>query len=93
VSVSWAPNGHVFAVTDRLGSDSATTFVRNAKTGRSLDVCATPQRELGTRWTSAHHRYCEQAGWTSRGELLIRLWGYGEGVAFDTRVTVPLSQD
>jgi len=93
VSVSWAPSGHVFVVTDRLSSDSATTIARNAETGRSVDVCAGPQRALGMQWSAAHHRYCEQAGWTRRGGLVLRLWGYGEGVSFDKRVTVPISRD
>jgi hypothetical protein len=93
VSVSWAPRSHVFVVTDRLGSDSATTFAQNAATGSSVDVCAGPQRDLGARWLGAHHRYCEQAGWTDRGRLLLRLWGYGEGVSFDTQVTVTLPKD
>lgn len=84
--VSWAPRGHVFAVTDRLGSDSATTFVRSAERPSSENVCAAPQRRLGIRWEGAHHRYCEQAGWTSRGKLVLRLWGYGDGVSFDERL-------
>jgi len=94
VSVSWAPSsGHVFVVTDRVGSDSATTFARNAETGTSVDVCAGPRRDLGARWLGAHHRYCEQAGWTGGGGLVLRLWGYGEGVSFDTQVTVTLPKD
>ena len=92
VSVSWAPSGHVFVVTDRLGS-STTTFARNAETGISVDVCAGPQRDLGARWLGAHHRYCEQAGWTSQGELVLRLRGYGEGVEFDTRVKVAMTKE
>ena len=90
VAVSWAPKDHVFAVTESLGSDGATTFVPSVKATRSVDVCAGPQRELGDRWSTVHHRYCEHVGWTNRGELLLRLWGYGEGDAFDTQVTVPI---
>jgi len=93
VSVSWAPSGHVFVVTERAGSDRATTFARNAETGTTVDVCAAPQRDLGARWLGTRHRYCEQAGWTGRGGLVLRLWGHGEDVSFDTQVTVTLPKD
>ena len=42
VTVSWAPKDHIFAVTERLGSDRATTLVQNVKTPKSVDVCAGP---------------------------------------------------
>jgi len=90
VSVSWALAQPILIVTDRSSSDGATTFAQNASTGRKWHVCADPQQRLGVQWSAAHHRYCEQAGWTKRGELRLRLWGYGEGVAFDTTATVPV---
>src|SRR5262245_36785957 len=89
-TVSWAPREYIFAVTERHGSDRATTVVLNVTTPRAVDVGAGPQRELGDRWTAAHHRYCEQMGWTERGELRLRLWGSGNGGAFDTQVIVPM---
>ena len=46
VTVRWAPKDYIFAVTGRLGSDRAATFVLSVKTPRSVDVCAGPQREL-----------------------------------------------
>lgn len=93
VSVSWAPHGHLFAVTDRMDGDSARTLVHSVTTGRYMDVCADPQRQLGNQWTSARRRYCEHTGWTRRGELELRLWGDGAGAAFDTHVTVPVAPD
>ncbi len=90
VTVSWAPKDYVFAVTERLGSDRATTTVLSVRTPRSVDVCAAPQRELGHQWTMADHRYCEHVGWTNGGELLLRLRGHGGGEAFDRQVTVPM---
>ena len=90
VTVSWAPNDYIFAVTEQLGSDRATTIVLSVKTPGSVDVCAAPQRELGPRWAMADHRYCEHVGWTDRGELLLRLWGHGGGDAFDRQVTIPM---
>ena len=48
---------------------------------------------LGARWSAAHHRDCEQLAWTKRGELQLRLWGYGEGVSFDTTVSVPVPRE
>jgi len=93
VSVSWAPAEPVFVVTDRISGDGATTFAQNAATGRKWNVCAGPQQGLGAQWSAAHHRYCEQLGWTKRGELQLRLWGYGEGVSFDTTVTVPVRRE
>jgi hypothetical protein len=41
-------------------------------------------------WRQSHHRYCEHEAWVSLSTLRVRLWGYGEGIDFDTRVTVAL---
>jgi hypothetical protein len=49
VSVSWAPSGHVFVVTDRLGN-STTTFARNAETGTSVGVCARKATSALSGW-------------------------------------------
>ncbi len=91
VTVSWAPAEYVFAVTERLGDDRATTSVQSVKTTRPVDVCVEPQQALGDRWASADRRYCEHVGWTAQGELRLRLRGSGPGGAFDTQVTVPMT--
>jgi len=92
VTVSWAPSGPVFIVTDQVSADAATTIAQNTS-GRKWSVCAEPQRDLGTQWSRARHRYCEHAGWTDHGELKLRLRGHGEGVSFDTQVSVPVPSE
>ena len=89
----WEPDASKSAHSLLLKAAHTPTFVRNAEEPSSVDVCAAPQRKLGIRWKSAHHRYCEQAGGTSRGELMLRLWGYGDQVKFDKRFTVRVSED
>lgn len=90
VRVSWAPKGHFLAVTD-LVTDDTNTFVHDADTKQELEVCAEPRRRLGSVWVSALRRACEQAGWTSRGELRLKLSGTGsDGQPFETRAVVPV---
>src|SRR5262245_57992930 len=90
VTVSWAPKEYIVAVTDHLSAEAATTVVLNVRTSKPVDVCAGPQQALGTEWMRAQRRYCEQLGWTERGDLRLRLWGSGSTGRFDRAVTVPM---
>lgn len=91
VTVSWAPSGHAFVVTE-MGAEGATTVVQSTS-GQKWNVCADSQEAVGTRWSTAHPRYCEHVGWTEREELTLRLRGGGEGASFDTTATLPVPRE
>jgi hypothetical protein len=96
VEVVWAPDGQRLAVTDRLGSDSAQTWVHSVGGASAVEVWKTLKAQQGLKSLAfaagAHHVYVEADHWLSNSTLAIRVWGYGGEKPFDRLLPVELRE-
>jgi hypothetical protein len=95
VTVTWAPGGRHFAVTNDTGSTDAESLVYSVESRAPQSVEALlEQRQPGalsfTR--GAGHRYVEVLRWLDAKTLSIRVWGYGGKRDFDKRFRLEVKE-
>ena len=91
--VLWSPGNRWLAVTDGVGSDASEAWVYDLEQRadpRNVGAEAVAKRGISTR--STHHLYVEAVRWHGEDELLLRVWGHGDGGEIDKRVRVSVGR-
>jgi hypothetical protein len=95
VTVTWAPDGRHFAVTNYTGSTDAESLVYPVefRAPQSVEALLEERQPGALSFTQgAGHRYVEVLRWLDAKTLSIRVWGYGGKRDFDKRFRLEVKE-
>jgi hypothetical protein len=94
--IFWSPDSAWLPITDGEGSNVSNAFVYRPGTfPEPRDVFDLLKRQVPASklqfLQGRDHVYLEVSGWADSKHLKVRLWGHGDGAAFERRFTVVIA--